>query len=163
LDDEFVEHVIAPMEFGESELLPLDLHVNLTAINSSNEFSIQENLQQNQEEFVVLDCFKGVHIHGMFSTQLKDIISINETKITEEKHSILNQLEFSHILHDPIANWMGFYFPRSLDIAVLSVQSICSFKCELAMKFLLQMYFCIFLCIQEVHVISEMILWLHWK
>jgi hypothetical protein len=78
---------------------------------------------------------------------------------------LLNQVEFCHVLHDPMAFWMDSFLQGVPNIATFDMQSNCSSKYKMHIRFMLQklhaFHISSLIYKQEDHFVRKMLTWLH--
>jgi hypothetical protein len=126
---------------------------------------IDEGNQPIQD--VVVHCHKTSDVHVLFQGNQVDYGLTNTTEIAGEQFGFFHQLEFCHIIYDPVAVYMESVFPEVQNFAAFGIKANCSCKYGLPIHFLLQtsqfFYIFLFTCKEEDHLVSQMLSWLHWK
>ena len=62
----------------------------------------------------------------------------NTTEIAGEKFGFFHQLEFCHIIYDPVAVYMESLFPEVQNFVAFGIKANCSYKYGFPIHFLLQ-------------------------
>jgi hypothetical protein len=132
------------------------------------EYDVGEIDEGNQPfQDVVVHCHKTIDVHMLFQGNQVDYGLTNTTEIAGEQFGFFHQLEFCHIIYDPVVVYMESVFSKVQNFASFGIKANCSCKYGLPIHFLLQtsqfLYIFLFTSKEEDHLVSQMLSWLHWK
>lgn len=124
-------------------------------------FPIQECFY---DDFVALDYFKACDIRELFQAKYGKYNFIDEETFTQQQFCLLNQVEFCHILQDPVAVRMDSFHRGVPNFESFDILIICSSKYKLFMEPFLY-YFHTFSnnYLQNDTIVNPFLIRIHWK